>query len=121
MPTTIALRHRDNFLDSVSKARYHEAICSKLGIEMPTPDDEATDPAKADDTYLGATKRLRELTRSDKHLLLKENIAYGFHRNMLAMKPVGILTSTIGLLYGLLIGKVLSFIPPYADLANFAI
>lgn len=38
MPTTIALRHRDNFLDSVSKARYHEAIRSKLGIEVPTPD-----------------------------------------------------------------------------------
>lgn len=37
---------------------------------------------------------------------------------MLAMKPVGIVTSTIGLLYGLLIGKVLSFNPPYFDVAN---
>ncbi|MEN1712839.1 hypothetical protein AAIH22_32095, partial [Pseudomonas aeruginosa] len=29
MPTTIALRHRDNFLDSVSKQRYHSAITTK--------------------------------------------------------------------------------------------
>lgn len=118
MPTTIALRHRDNFLDSVSKARYHEAIRSKLGIEMPTPTEEGANPAKADDMYLGATRRLRELTRGDKHLLMKENIAYGFHRNMLAMKTIGIVTSTIGILYGLLIGKALSFDSPYFNLAN---
>lgn len=120
MPTTIALRHRDSFLDSVSKARYHQAIRSKLGIEMPTPEEEAADPAKADDKYLGATKRLRELTRGDKNLLLKENIAYGFHRNMVAMKPVGLMTSTIGLLYSLFTGKVLSLNPPYAALADLS-
>lgn len=35
MPTTIALRHRDKFLDGVSKQRYHTAITAKLGIDMP--------------------------------------------------------------------------------------
>lgn len=120
MPTTIALRHSDRFLDSVTKARYHQAIQSKLGIEMPTSDDEATDPSKADDTYVGATKRLRELTRSNKTLLLKENIAYGFHRNMLAMKPIGILTSLIGFGYGLFIGKVINLSSPFLNLAKIA-
>ena len=92
MPTTIALRHRDRFLDSVSKQRYHTAITEKLGIAMPTAEEESANPDKADDIYIGATRRLRELTRSNKKLLLKENIAYGFHRNMLAMKPVGIVS-----------------------------
>lgn len=106
MPTTIALRHRDRFLDGVSKQRYHTAITAKLGIAMPTAEEELAAPEQADDTYTGATKRLRELTRSNKQLLLKENIAYGFHRNMLAMKPVGVASCLVGILYGLLIAKV---------------
>lgn len=112
MPTTMALRHRDTFLDSISKRRYHEAISAKLGIAMPTAEEEAGNPTQADDTYIGATKRLRELTRGDKQLLLKENIAYGFHRNMLAMKTIGMLASLAGIVYGLLIAKVLQVTPP---------
>lgn len=118
MPTTIALRHADPFLDSVSKHRYHAAIAAKLGIAMPTAEEEAADPAKADDIYVGATKRLRELTRTNKSLLLKENIAYGFHRNMLAMKPIGVLVSAFGVLYGLVIARVVQVDPPYFAPAN---
>ena len=65
MPTTIALRHRDTFLDSISKQRYHAVIVAKLGIVMPTVQEEIADPAKADDIYIRATRRLRELTRGD--------------------------------------------------------
>ncbi|MBG7618076.1 hypothetical protein I5R65_01230 [Herbaspirillum sp. AP02] len=113
MPTTIALRHRDKFLDTISTQRYHTAITAKLGIAMPTADEELADIGRADDIYIGATKRLRELTRTNKRLLLKENIAYGFHRNMLAMKPVGIISCLMGTIYGLLIGKILQITPPY--------
>lgn len=120
MPTTIALRHRDRFLDGVSKQRYHTAITAKLGIAMPTAEEELAAPEQADDTYIGATKRLRELTRSNKQLLLKENIAYGFHRNMLAMKPVGVASCLVGILYGLLIAKVLRVAPPHFNPMSFA-
>lgn len=120
MPTTIALRHRDKFLDSVTKQRYHSAITTKLGIAMPTAEEESANPDKADDIYVGATKRLRELTRSNKQLLLKENIAYGFHRNMLAMKPVGIVSCILGILYGMLIAKVLQLASPHFDPVHFA-
>lgn len=111
MPTTISLRHRDRFFDSVTKKRYHQAIVQKLGIPIPSPEAEAADPGKADETYIGATRRLRELTRKDKALLLKENIAYGFHRNMLAMKGPGILTSVVGLIYAMVIARVLVLNP----------
>lgn len=120
MPTTIALRHRDRFLDGVSKHRYHAAITAKLGIAIPTAEEESANPDKADDIYVGATKRLRELTRSNKQLLLKENIAYGFHRNMLAMKAVGILSCLLGILYGLLIAKVLQVTTPHFDPTHFS-
>lgn len=120
MPTTLALRHRDQFLDSVSKHRYHDAIVTKLGIAMPTAEEEAADPARADDTYIGATKHLRELTRANKSLLLKENIAYGFHRNMLAMRPIGILTCLLGLLYGLVLAGVVEPNPLAVNLVNLA-
>jgi hypothetical protein len=120
MPTTIALRHRDKFLDSVSKQRYHTAIAAKLGIAMPTSEEESADHDKADDIYIGATKRLRELTRTNKQLLLKENIAYGFHRNMLAMKSVGVVSCFLGIIYGLLIAKILQVEPPHWVPVNFA-
>lgn len=87
---------------------------------MPTAQEETTDPAKADDIYVEVTKRLRELTRGNKQLLLKENIAYGFHRNMLAMKPVGILACIFGVVYGLLIAKILQVIPPRFAPVNLA-
>lgn len=112
MPTTLALRHRDTFFDRVTKQRYHTDIMKKLGIPMPTADEEATDPDKADDSYIAATRRLRELTRDDKQLLLKENIAYGFHRNMLGMRGAGIGTSVLGLAYGLVISQAL-FLSPF--------
>jgi hypothetical protein len=112
MPTTLILRHRDTFLDSISKKRYHDEIKAKLTITIPTAAEETRDPVAADDTYIGATRHLRELTRGKANaLLLKENIAYGFHRNMLAMRPVGILICILGIVLGLLLSKVINIHP----------
>ncbi|WP_432260847.1 hypothetical protein [Cupriavidus sp. TMH.W2] len=112
MPTTLILRHRDSFLDPYSTARYHSLITAKLGIVMPSRQDEQEDPASADQLYVGATRQLREATRGSKHaLLLKENIAYGFHRNMLAMKPMGITTCCVGIPAGLLLSHAVTFWP----------
>jgi len=118
MPTTIALRHRDEFLDSNTKQRYHELISRKLGLSMPTVEDEKKNPVSADDVYIGATKRLRELTRNDKGLLFKENIAYGFHRNMLGMKPIGIAICLFAVLQGLLQANLLQPNSPQIVIAN---
>lgn len=112
MPTTLALRHRDTFLDNVSKQHIHAFVQKNLGIKVPSADEERASPEQADDVYIGATRRMRELTRSDKRLL-RENIAYGFHRNMVAMKRVGIFTCLIGFAYGLNIEKVLMLNAPY--------
>jgi hypothetical protein len=39
---------------------------------------------------------------------------------MLAMKPVGIFSSLLGVVYGLLIAKILQVEPPHFEAANFA-
>jgi hypothetical protein len=118
LPSTIALRHRDTSFDVVSKRRYHEYIRTKLRIGMPTPEDEARNPVEADEIYIGAGRRIRELTRGERKLLLKENIAYGFHRNMLAMKSAGIASSLLGIAYGAVISKALSLHPLAVSLAE---
>ncbi|WP_244179557.1 hypothetical protein [Paraburkholderia aspalathi] len=119
MPTTLILRHRDTFLDGVSKKRYHDEIKAKLKIVVPTAGEEAENPGAADDTYIGATRHLRELTRGKANaLLLKENIAYGFHRNMLAMRPVGMLTCLLGIVLGLLLSKIAQIRPLKFDADN---
>lgn len=112
MPAAIILRHCDEFLDPYTKARYHEIIKKKLNADLPDAKEETRDPIAADKIYSGVTRHLRELTRGKEHaLLLKENIAYGFHRNMLAMKPIGLLTSLIGIVFGLVQGQILQFSP----------
>lgn len=120
LPTTIALRHRDKHLDSVTKRGYHEAIDSKLGIKMPSAQEEQLDPEAADEAYKAAGVKLRELTRNDKKLLLKENIAYGFHRNMVAMKPIGILVCVVALVYCALLSKAIGMHAPYVNVEALA-
>lgn len=104
LPTTIALRHNNYFFDSITKARYHNLISIKLGIVMPSAMDEERDSLAADDCYSGASKRLREMTRDTKKfsLLFKDNIAYGFHRNMLGVRLIGVAASFSGIFYALI-------------------
>ena len=115
MRATILLRHRDNFFDSETKKRYHLDAQLRLGMTMPTEAQEAADPKKADDAYGAVARRLRELTRTDKGLLFKENTAYGFHRNMLGIKPIGALFSVFGILYGLILAGAIKLDPPSFD------
>lgn len=121
MPSTLILRHRDKFLDNTSTVRYHTQIREKLGINLPSPSEELADVAAADDLYIGATRLLREKTRGKSNaLLLKENIAYGFQRNMLGMKPFGILTCLCGIAVGLVLAKAVQLRSWQVNLENLA-
>lgn len=118
LPTTILLRHRDDFFDRHTKKRYHDMIRMKLGLPVPNMEEEIAAPEDADQAYMAAARRLRELTRGNTKLLLKENIAYGFHRNMVAMKPVGVTSCLLGAAHGLVLAEVLQPTLPYMDIAN---
>jgi len=92
-PTTILLRHSDDILDAHTKQRYHKWLQSKLpDLIMPSFDGEASDTINADHKYASATNFLREHARSKAKypMVYSDNVAYGFARNLLVLRPIGI-------------------------------
>lgn len=104
-PTTLWLRHSDGNLDAVTKQRYHAFLSKNIsGLKLPTPSEETANPISADDYYESAVKWLLEYTRDKKKypLVFEENINYGFHRNILALKPIAIAINLLCIGYILL-------------------
>lgn len=102
LATTRFLRHRDETLDRHTTERYHQFLSSRLPtLRFPTDESERANEAVADECYKSATKWLLEFTRDQSQypLVFKENVAYGFRRNLLGARPIGI---TICLLSGAL-------------------
>ncbi len=98
-PTTQLLRHTSTYIDQHTKARYKEKLKSLIAnISFPTADEEKNAPDAADEVYVSCTKYLLEKTRDQKQfdLLYKENVNYGFRRNLWGMKPAGLLLALIG-------------------------
>ncbi len=121
-PTTQLLRHRDTTIEGVTKQRYHQCLANKINVSFPSRDQESNDPAAADDIYQSGVRWLLNHTRPDDgkkfELLFKENVAYGFRRNALGMKPIGLLISIGSLLWVLLKeGVLLGSGRPVVDLA----
>jgi len=91
-PSTQVLRHSDETFDAVTTTRYHLILAKKLGRCFPNEQEEALDPKAADAIYTSAGNMLREVTKDTKqfNLLFKDNISYGFRRNGLGIKRIGI-------------------------------
>lgn len=103
MPTTIWLRHQDNHLDPITKARYHDWLAAHVpGWRVPTQALEESDPDKVDQQYTSAVNWLRAQTRdtSRYHLVHEENITYGYRRNLYGLKPVGVTSALLLLVAG---------------------
>lgn len=92
------LSHADRTLPSGSKQRYHEYL-RRHGHAIPTAEEEAAEPASALDKYLSALAWLREKTRANasETLLLNENIAYGFRRSMLGLRPLALVVLALSI------------------------
>jgi hypothetical protein len=125
-PTTTLLRFATGGT-AAAVAQRHEAIERATGKKMPKADEEAADPAGADSLYETGVTELRELTRNETFpLVLKENIAYGFRRNLWGRKPYGIgvallvLAASAGLLVAAALGHEVSAWESAAFAAAFA-
>ena len=97
-PTTAGLRHRDAS-NKVLVGQRHRRLAELLpDLCFPAPDEEAADPATADAIYEAAAVYLRENTRDRDRfrLVFEENCNYGFRRNLLGMKPVGVAMALLG-------------------------
>lgn len=97
MPTTRSLRHRDATIDTDAKAAYLRFLSVQIGVNVPTASDEALDPAKSDAFYARCVGWLREATRDSKKfsILFGENVAYGYRRNLFALKPLALIVDTL--------------------------
>lgn len=123
-PTTRLLRFADGG-SSAAVTQRHEAIERATGIKMPTPEQEAADPAGADAVYETGVTALRALTEEEK-LVLKESTAYGFRRNLWGRKgygivvALGVLAISVALLIAAALGHSWGSWPAAAVAAAFA-
>jgi hypothetical protein len=97
-PTTAILRHRDQTLDKYTKQRYHKWLNGKIdGLNLPKVEDELKDQDDADLKYQSAINFLREFTRDKTKYpaVYRDNVAYGFARNLLSIRVLGLLIALI--------------------------
>ncbi len=99
-PTTIVLRHSDYRLDTYTKSRYMGILEALIpNFTAISSEQEVSDSRKADEMYRTAGSYMREYTRDAKKypLIFKENVAYGFSRNIRAFKWLGVTVSVFSL------------------------
>ena len=95
------LSHQDNNLDPMTTARYHSFLSKNVpGWRAPNAVEEHEDFEQVSSLYDSAVRWLRENTRDKRRfkLLFKENVSYGFRRNLYGLKKVGIFVSILCLL-----------------------
>ena len=111
--------HRGNSdVPEGSKDRFRAFVAGQLNQAAPSAHDERTDPHRANDFYLTANAWLRDQTRDRPgyEILKGENVTYGYRRNLLGLKLIGLLINGTVLAFSIL---VLWFRPPYfASLAS---
>lgn len=91
-PTSLWLLRSDHNLDELTKARYRRFLEDYIdGWKAPSQADEEFDRERAMSTYDSAVRRLRERTRDRRQfdLVFKENVSYGFHRNVYGLRWAG--------------------------------
>jgi hypothetical protein len=115
-PTTQLLRHRDNTIEGVTKQRYHAFLASKINVPFPDKNQEANNPVAADEIYQSGVRWLLNHTRPEDNkkfeLIFKENAAYGFRRNALGIKSLGLVIS-VGSLSWVLVVEGVFFRPKH--------
>ncbi len=92
MPTTHALRYRES-QNIVLLGRRRAVLEQIMGSPLPTRRQEQANPAKADEAYIAATRVLISRVRAKSSsfpLVQEENIAYGYARNLLGLKLIGL-------------------------------
>ncbi|MGD0640162.1 MAG: hypothetical protein ABSC22_05385 [Roseiarcus sp.] len=97
-PSVALLRHSDERIDEHTKARYRTFLQEKLPqLPLPTPEEELANPTAADRAYESVTAWLLTQTRDTKKfsILFRENISYGFRRNLWGLKPLGVTTAVV--------------------------
>lgn len=90
-PTTRFLRHANDDFNPLTRQRIHKKL-SLLGLTVPSKDEEENNVQAADSHYESCTEELIRKTRDNAKfpLVFKSLTEYGFRRNLLGLKPVGL-------------------------------
>jgi hypothetical protein len=89
-PTTVMLRTRNEVGNPIERDEWRKAVELVTGVTLLTPEEEATDPDRADQTIGAAVGQLTRLGQSPMYPLVKaENIQYGFERNYYGLRWIG--------------------------------
>src|SRR6185312_9782277 len=97
-PTTIMLRWRDDTLDEYTKERYKAKLAIFAHVQFPSREEEEAAPADADSIYESAIRALLERRRGKSFpLVSRENCNYGFVRNLVGLKPFGLVAAAVTL------------------------
>lgn len=110
--------HGNSDIPETAKSRYRSFIEKKISLTAPTAEEEGANPSQANDFYLSANNWLREHTRDTRafSILFKENITYGYRRNLLGLKPLALMANFV---VGLICWAVFAFQPGYfIDIPN---
>ena len=97
-PTTRFLRHDNEEFNPATRTRVHAQLRA-FGLRIPTDEEEKADRGRALEFYSSAVDEIRRLTRDSQrfHLVYKGNIEYGFRRNLLGLKQVGLAITVLAL------------------------
>ncbi len=97
-PTIRFLRHDNDELNPVTRERVHRRLRA-LGLDIPTTVQEKENRQRALELYASAVDELRRLTRDTARfpLVYKGNAEYGFRRNLLGLKTLGVTLSLAGI------------------------
>jgi hypothetical protein len=93
MPTVQLLHFDNSIIDSVTKRNYHKKMLKLSPIDNSKIDFENVELESVADIYKSWTKYLISQTRDKKKysLLFKENVSYGFRRNLWGLKTISII------------------------------
>lgn len=99
-PSDRALSYAARFFADATLARCHRKLMSlDSGLQLPASREYEKEHAKESKAaYAAATDLLVARSRDKERfpLLFKENISYGFRRNLWGLKSIGIVTSALG-------------------------
>lgn len=98
-PTTRFLRHSNAEFNRVTREQVHAKL-RDIGLNVPTEKDQQAAPYSTDEYWEACTEELIRRTRERSRfpLVFKGLTEYGFRRNLLGLKPFGLLLSITALL-----------------------
>src|SRR5262249_21368552 len=116
---------RDATIPPGTKSLLHRHLV-ELGVvdRLPSEEEEREDPNEADNEYLTCANWLRQKalelkSKSPFDVVHSENISYGYRRNILGIKPYGLLIVCFGLV--VTIAAFFFQRQPYIELISIAV